>query len=207
MKIKKNHLFYNAFIHLKDDPIMDFLIKEFGNNITINDRYNPNYSKAISDLIIEQQVSFKAAITIKKKFNNLIKKLSNEEVLNLNKEKIKNIGISFRKVEYIKNVYKFFIDNKIDFNNSKNEDVIKNLTIIKGVGSWTAEMFLIFILFRKNIFSNKDLALINSIKINYNLPNLSKNKLLNLENKWDPYKTTASLLLWKSTENKIFYEK
>jgi len=207
MKIKKNHSFYNAFMHLKDDPVMFFLIKKFGNKITINDRYNSNYSKAISDLIIEQQVSFKAAITIKKKFNDLIKNLSNKEVINLNIEKIKNIGISFRKVEYIKNVYKFFLNNKIDFSISKNEDVIKNLTMIKGVGSWTAEMFLIFILFRKNIFSNKDLALINSIKINYNLPNLSKTQLFNLEKKWDPYKTTVSLLLWKSTENKIFYEK
>ena len=207
MKIKKNHSFYNAFMHLKNDPVMFFLIKKFGNKITINDRYNSNYSKAISDLIIEQQVSFKAAITIKKKFNDLIKNLSNKEVINLNIEKIKNIGISFRKVEYIKNVYKFFLNNKIDFSISKNEDVIKNLTMIKGVGSWTAEMFLIFILFRKNIFSNKDLALINSIKINYNLPNLSKTQLFNLEKKWDPYKTTASLLLWKSTENKIFYEK
>ena len=127
MKIKKNHSFYNAFMHLKNDPVMFFLIKKFGNKITINDRYNSNYSKAISDLIIEQQVSFKAAITIKKKFNDLIKNLSNKEVINLNIEKIKNIGISFRKVEYIKNVYNFFLNNKIDFSISKNEDVIKNL--------------------------------------------------------------------------------
>ena len=86
-------------------------------------------------------------------------------------------------------------------------DLINELTKIKGVGKWTAEMFLIFILFRKNIFSNGDLALLNSIKINYNLKILTNPKLESLKKRWGPYKTVASLLLWKSIEKKIFYQK
>jgi len=81
------------------------------------------------------------------------------------------------------------------------------LTKIKGIGKWTTEMFLIFILFRKNIFSNGDLALINSIKVNYNINNLSNKKLDTLKKSWSPHKTTASLLLWKSIEEKIFFQK
>ena len=79
--------------------------------------------------------------------------------------------------------------------------------MIKGVGTWTAEMFFIFIFFRKNIFYDKNLALINSIKINYSLLNLTKNQLSNFKKRWSPYKTAVALLLQKSKENKIFYEK
>ena len=70
----------------------------------------------------------------------------------------------------------------------------------------TAEMFLIFILFRKNIFSIKDIALINSIKKNYKIMNLDSQKLNELIRSWEPYNTAASLLLWKSIEEKTFYK-
>ena len=199
--------FSKPFEKLKSDPVMKFLISKFGKNIDLTDRYNSNYSKALSDLIIEQQISFKAAITIKKKFNSLIKNLTNNEIIKLPSKNFQSIGISKRKIEYIKNVYEFF---KIKNNNLKemsDQEVIQYLTKIKGVGKWTAEMFLIFILFRTNIFSNNDLALINSIKINYGIKNLTENKLEKLINLWNPYKTIASLLLWKSIEEKVFYKK
>ena len=68
-------------------------------------------------------------------------------------------------------------------------------------------MFLIFILFKKNIFSKGDLALINSIRINYSIDELSEHKLDSFIKKWSPYNTIASLLLWKSIEEKVFYKK
>ena len=117
----------------------------------------------------------------------------------------REIGISHRKIEYIKNVYKYFLDNKIDFKSLNNDEIINELTKIKGVGSWTAEMFMIFILFRKNIFSKKDLALLNSIKLNYNIQNLTDKKIDKLLKSWTPYNTLASLLLWKSIEENIIY--
>ena len=193
----------DAFKVLKNDQVMSFLIKRFKNEIDITDRYNNNYAKAISDLIIEQQISFKAAITIKKKFNLLLN--NSDNLLDIPDEKIRLIGISSRKVEYIKNVYKFFESNEFDFEKLTDEDTIKILCEIKGIGSWTAEMFLIFILFRQDIFSKKDLALINSIKINYGIKDLSNKKLDKLILSWKPYNTIASLLLWKSIEEKYFY--
>lgn len=193
----------DAFKVLKNDQVMSFLIKRFKNEIDITDRYNNDYAKAISDLIIEQQISFKAAITIKKKFNLLLN--NSDNLLDIPDEKIRLIGISSRKVEYIKNVYKFFESNEFDFQKLTDEETIKILCEIKGIGSWTAEMFLIFILFRQDIFSKKDLALINSIKINYGIKDLSNKKLDKLILSWKPYNTIASLLLWKSIEEKYFY--
>ena len=193
----------DAFKVLKNDQVMSFLIKRFKNEIDITDRYNNDYAKAISDLIIEQQISFKAAITIKKKFNLLLN--NSDNLLEISDEKIRLIGISSRKVEYIKNVYKFFESNEYDFQKLTDEETIKILCKIKGIGSWTAEMFLIFILFRQDIFSKKDLALINSIKINYGIKDLSNKKLDKLILSWKPYNTIASLLLWKSIEEKYFY--
>ena len=198
--------FKKAFKHLEKDEIMKFLIKNFGDKIDITDRYNENYARAISDLIIEQQISFKVAKTIKKKFKILIQDLTESQIINLENSKIKSLGLSGRKVDYIKNVYTFFREQEINFETLKDDEIIKILCKIKGVGSWTAEMFLIFILFRKNIFSIKDIALINSIKKNYKIINLDSQKLNDLIRSWEPYNTAASLLLWKSIEEKTFYK-
>tara|TARA_X000000368_G_scaffold100502_1_gene77518 strand:- start:739 stop:1344 length:606 start_codon:yes stop_codon:yes gene_type:complete len=198
--------FKKAFKHLKKDEIMKFLIKNFGDKIDITDRYNENYARAISDLIIEQQISFKVAKTIKKKFKILIQDLTDSQIINLENSKIKTLGLSGRKVDYIKNVYTFFREQEINFETLQDDEIIKILCKIKGVGSWTAEMFLIFILFRKNIFSIKDIALINSIKKNYKIINLDSQKLNELIRSWEPYNTAASLLLWKSIEEKTFYK-
>ena len=201
-----SEIYYKPFNHLKKDKVMSFLIEKFGDKIDIKDRYYSNYAKAIAELIIEQQISFKVAISIKKKFNHLISGKSDNEILRIDDDKLKSIGISRMKVKYIKNVYQYFLGNKIRFDDLDDINIIKELTTIKGVGSWTAEMFLIFILFRENIFSKKDIALINSIKINYDNENLSDMRLDKLIESWSPYNTYASLLLWKSIEEKIFFK-
>ena len=199
--------FSEAFDHLKKDEVMSFLIKKLGNQITLTDRYDKDFAKAISLLIIEQQVSFKAAITIKGRFLNLILNKTSKEIINIDDLQMQSIGISHRKVNYIKNTYSYFIKNKIDFKTLDEKGVIKELTQIKGIGKWTAEMFLIFILFKTDVFSKGDLALLNSIKTNYSLKDLSNQKLDSFIKKWTPFNTIASLLLWKSIEEKIFFKK
>ena len=194
-----------GFTFLSSDPVMDFFINEFGNQIDPLDRHNNNYAIALSNLIIEQQISFKAAITIKKKFDDLTKLLSNREILEIDNETIQSIGISFRKVDYIKNIISFFENEKPDFSNLDDKEISKKLCSIKGIGPWTSEMFLLFVFHKPDIFSFGDIALINSIKVNYNLSNHDEIKELTL--KWKPYRSIASLLLWKSIENQIFYKK
>ena len=87
------------------------------------------------------------------------------------------------------------------------KEIEDELIQIKGIGKWTIEMFMIFILFRLNVFSKGDVALINSIKSNYNIIDLSNDQLNNLISKWSPHNTIASLILWKSIENRVFYDK
>jgi DNA-3-methyladenine glycosylase II len=199
--------FSEAFDYLRKDEVMSFLIKKLGNQITLTDRYDKDFAKAISLLIIEQQVSFKAAITIKGRFLKLILNKTSKEIINIDDLQMQSVGISHRKVNYIKNTYSYFIKNKIDFKTLDEKGVIKELTQIKGIGKWTAEMFLIFILFKTDVFSKGDLALLNSIKINYSLKDLSNQKLDSFIKKWTPFNTIASLLLWKSIEEKIFFKK
>ena len=191
----------DAFEHLSHDKVMEFFINSFGDKINPNDRYNSNYAISICNLIIEQQISFKAAISIKKKFFNLIDGKSNSEILKIPDDKIQSIGLSFRKVEYIKNVLIFFRDNKININEMSNDEITKSLISIKGIGKWTCEMFLMFVCLRKDIFSFGDLALINSMKKNYCIDDL--NLLKSVSEKWKQYRTIAALLLWYSIENNI----
>lgn len=194
-----------AYAHLSNDKVMSFLINKFQHKIDWGNRYNPNYSLSIANLIIEQQISFKAAITVKKRFAKLINGKSFEEIIQMSNNELQSVGISFRKANYIKNVFNFFKTNEVDFEYMTDEEVIDYLTSIKGVGEWTAQMFLIFNLFRENVFSPKDLALINSIKKNYSISLLDKIELEKLINQWSPYNTIACLLLWESIENQVFF--
>ena len=194
-----------AYNFLSKDKCLDYLIKRFSEEINISERYDSNYSRALALLIIEQQVSFKAAITIKERFLKMINNLDNLEVLQIHSDDIQSIGISYRKVEYIKNVYEYFHKSKFNFQKSSEDDVIKELTKIRGIGLWSAQMFLIFVLYRINIFSKGDLALMNSLKINYQIDIKNTDHVDKLIDKWSPYKTVASLILWKSIEEKYFY--
>ena len=203
MLLNDKNTIKSGFNHLKFDPVMNFFINNFGSQIDPLDRYNHNYAIAICNLIIEQQISFKAAITIKRKFVELTKSLSNNEIINLDDKKIQSIGLSFRKVNYIKNVLFFFEKEKPNLSNLSDLEISKKLCSIKGIGTWTSEMFLLFVLHKSDIFSFGDIALINSIKTNYGIENADDIKSLTLT--WKPFRSVASLLLWKSVENKIFY--
>jgi DNA-3-methyladenine glycosylase II len=205
MLLNDKNTIKQGFNYLSSDPIMNFFIKNFGDEIDALDRYDDNFAIALCNLIIEQQISFKAAITIKKKFANLIKSFSNKEIIKLDNDTIKSIGLSYRKVSYIKNILRFFEEEKIEFNKLNDEGITKKLCSIKGIGPWTAEMFLLFIFHRPDIFSFGDIALINSVKKNYGIENTSEIKKLTLI--WKPYRSIASLLLWKSIENQVYYKK
>ena len=198
-------MYDKAFKHLKKDPVMEFLISRYHDKISLDDYKSTNYALSLSNLIIDQQISFKAAITIKKRFALIIQNLSYTEILNLDNDKIQSIGISFRKVEYIKNVFSFFIENEKRFIDLDAEKMKEELISIKGIGKWTIEMFLMFELGKPDIFSKGDIALINSVKRNYKMDDLDNDKLNKLIKSWSPYNSTASLLLWKSVEDKVFF--
>ena len=194
-----------AYKHLSNDKIMHFLINKFQYKIDWSNRYNANHALSIANLIIEQQISFKAAITVKKRFSKLTDGKTSDEIIQMTNQELQSIGISFRKADYIKNVFNFFSTNYADLESMTDKEVIDYLCSIKGVGEWTAQMFLIFNLFRNDIFSPKDLALINSIKKNYSIEKVGKREIQKLTDIWSPYNSIACLLLWESVENQIFF--
>ena len=203
--LNKKDVIKKGFKFLSKDPVLRYLISQLGNKIDAKERFNSNHAVAICNLIIEQQISFRAAITIKSKFKKLIGGLSNSEIINLDNNKVQSIGLSFRKVEYMKNVLIFFEKNNDRYENSSNDEVFEKLISIKGVGKWTCEMFLIFVLFRPDIFSFGDIALINSIKKNYNVN--SRTEIEKIVNNYKPYRSIASLILWASVESDTFFKK
>ena len=194
-----------AYNYLSKDDCLRFLINRFSDEINISERYNDNYALALAYLIIEQQISFKAAITIKKRFSKRIINLSNNEILKLKIDELQSIGISYRKAIYIQNVYLYFQNSNFNFKSASNKEIIDELVTIKGIGLWSAEMFLMFVLMKIDIFSQGDLALMNSLKINYKMDINNKKEVESLIDLWSPYKTVASLLLWKSIEEKYYY--
>ena len=117
---------------------------------------------------------------------------------------MRKAGLSGSKVQYIKNIARAVESGEINFrklSKASNEEVIESLTKIKGIGRWSAEMFLMFSLARPDVFSKGDLGLKIAIKKLYNLePRKNKKKYEALVESWKPYRTLACIILWKSRE-------
>ena len=129
---------------------------------------------------------------------------SPESILQYDIEAYRAVGLSRQKASYIRDLAEKVIDGSVVFtklDTLSNQELINKLTAIKGVGVWTAEMFLMFTLGRPDIFSAGDLGLQNAIVRLYKLdPKPKKEKLLEISATWTPFKTTASRILWRSLE-------
>lgn len=195
-----------ALSHFKNaDPAL----YEISLKIKLDELIKPeDYFVDLVDSIISQQLSGKAAATIFGRFKKLFKNghITPSELVKLEDQTIRDAGISFSKIKYIKGVAKEIVDGKLDLNKLEklnDGEVIEELVKLKGVGIWTAEMFLMFTLLREDIFSAGDLGLQNAIIRLYKLKNKpSREELIKLSSKWSPYRTTASRILWKSLELK-----
>ncbi|HRH99465.1 MAG TPA: DNA-3-methyladenine glycosylase 2 family protein [Saprospiraceae bacterium] len=154
--------------------------------------------------IIGQQLAIKAADAIKKKFiaqfENQIP--SSERILATPDEILKSCGLSTQKLNYIKNISQYWIDNKLDKKDLvslSDEELIELLTPIKGVGKWTVQMVLMFCLARPDVFAPEDYGLQSAMVELYRLKQTGaelKKKTVLIAEKWKPYRTTACLYLW-----------
>lgn len=161
----------------------------------------------IVDSIISQQLSGKAATTIFNRFKGLFpnEKITPEKLLKIPDEKIRACGISYSKIKYIKGVAQAVVDKQVDLNSLSDlsdDKVIEELVKLKGIGKWTAEMFLMFTLLREDVFSAGDLGLKNAIIKHYGIKNPKDKDLLRISKKWSPHRSVASRILWKSLETK-----
>ena len=159
---------------------------------------------------MSQQLSTKVATVIHNRFLALYggKEPLPQQIIDTSFEKLRGIGLSNAKVNYVKNVAQFELDFGMDakrLHKMDNEAVISYLTQIKGVGRWTTEMLLMFALGREDVFAVDDLGIQNAMINLYKLDNSDKKKLredmLRISKKWSPYRTYACLHLWQWKDN------
>ena len=156
--------------------------------------------------IIYQQLSGKVGNVIYGRFVKLFPngKIEPKRILKLPAQKIRNIGTSWNKVDFMKDLAKKVVSKEIVLENLHkldNESVIQELTKVKGIGRWTAEMFLMFSLGREDVFSPGDLGLRRSIENLYKMRNVTPEKAEKISSRWSPYRTYASLALWAMHDN------
>jgi len=165
--------------------------------------------EAIVEAIVSQQLSIKAADTIFTRFVALTpgKKFPTpREIIKMPVPKMRKAGLSGMKVTFIKDLAKKTLDGSLDFkavNRLSDEDVITHLTRVKGIGRWTAEMFLIFSLRRDDVFSYGDLGLRNALQKIYKMkkpPTPAQAEKITA--RWKPYRSLGARYLWASLDNK-----
>ena len=188
------------------DPVMAATIREKG---AFKLTRNSNYFLVLCKAIIGQQISIKAAESITKRFQSLFQGHipTPEKVGVISVAKLRQSGLSGQKVKYLKDLSARFLDGSIRTHRlayQSNDEVIKNLTCVYGIGKWTAEMFLIFSLNRIDILPLGDLGLKAGIKKIYNMRGLpSPKKMLALGKKWHPMETVATWYAWRIQDSEI----
>ena len=163
---------------------------------------DPFYTLARS--IVGQQISVRAAQAVWDKFEKKIKKVTPQNTLNLHFMSLKACGLSRQKISYLRSLSAGFINkqiNPVKWKNYSDEEIISELTKVKGIGRWTAEMFLIFNLCRPDVFPVDDLGVIKGICNCYDKKYpISKEHAIKMAAKWKPYRSVATWYFWRSLD-------
>jgi DNA-3-methyladenine glycosylase II len=192
-----------ARAHLQSDPVFAHLIRNYElTEIAPRADLLPSLVQAI----ISQQLSTKASDTIFKRLLALLPTTwTARDLTKLTIAKLRTIGISSHKATYLHAAAQYFISHQDDLariHTFCDDQIINQLTQIKGVGRWTAEMMLIFTFARPDVFSLRDLGLRAAIEKLYQIPRTDLKQIEQLSLRWKPYRSYASRYLWLSLENK-----
>ena len=154
--------------------------------------------------IVGQQISVKAAQSVWTRLLELVGAASPAAVLALKAEHMRLAGLSARKVEYLHALATGFAEGPLgssDWDSASDEDIVQQLVAIRGVGRWTAEMFLIFHLHRPDVLPLDDVGLVNGIsRAYYSGEPVSRSDVRELARAWSPYSTVATWYIWRSLE-------
>ena len=188
----------------KVDSNLERIIKIVG-KYSINIRNDPFQS--LVESIIYQQLSGKAANAIYNRFINYYnnKQITPARILNSPNDNLKKVGLSNRKIDYLKDLALHVYDGRINLEElpkMNDEEIINKLVNVKGIGRWTSEMFLIFSLGRQDILPVTDLGVRKAIQKVYSLSELPKpNIMMEIAKPWRPYRSIATWYLWKFLSN------
>jgi DNA-3-methyladenine glycosylase II len=186
---------------MKKDRVMKRLIPRFG-DVCLRARGDAFATLARS--IVGQQISVKAAKTVWDRFAQLPAEMTPGHVLRLKVDDMRAAGLSARKVEYLVDLAVHFDTGSVhvkDWDSMDDEAIITELVAIRGVGRWTAEMFLIFHLLRPNVLPLDDVGLIKGISLNYfSGEGVSRSDAREVAAPWAPYRTVATWYIWRSLD-------
>jgi DNA-3-methyladenine glycosylase II len=196
-----------AAVHLsKNDPRLAPIIAATG-LATLEP--HQDYYRALADSIIGQQLSVKAASTIKLRFRELFggNFPEPEAILERSVEELRTAGLSGAKAAYIQDLALHILDGRVRFDtlaDQTNAEITTDLTAVKGIGEWTAHMFLMFCVGRTDVLAYGDLGVRAAVKIIYDfteLPTKQEVEKIARDNKWHPYESVACWYLWRSLDN------
>ncbi len=194
-----------AVAHLKKaDPVIRAIIERVG---ACRIEYGPPEFHSLAEAIVYQQLNGKAAVTIFKRFAALAgEPLTPAGILKLTDEQMRSVGLSKQKSAYLKDLAAKTNEGLLDFSKLpalSDEEVIKHLTQVKGIGVWTAQMFLMFTLKRENVLPTGDYGVQAAIKKHYRKRKLPKPHVMEKIAKcWEPYRSVACWYLWRSLDIK-----
>lgn len=186
----------------KYDPLLYDIAKTV-NIVLPQKKKQSDYFKELCESIVSQQLSVKAARTIWLRFNELVIEVSPQNILNESEQNLRTAGLSRQKISYLLALSETTTSGELQITNLNylsDEEVIEQLCRVKGVGKWTAEMFLLFTLGRKDVFSLGDLGLRTAADRLYG-PGLLKEDLERISAVWAPHRSIASLILWSTLDN------
>ena len=186
----------------KKDPILRKIIKKYNKGF-LTSKNNPFFS--ICRTIVGQQISTKAADSIWLKFEKKCKKKINPKtILKLSSQSLKHAGLSRQKVSYLKNIAKSFKNKSFNIKDLKkmnDSDAINHITQLKGLGEWSAQMFLMFNLNRADIYPTKDIGLLRAISKNYKTSYPPSKRFLNkISNLHLGHRTVFTWYMWRSID-------
>ncbi len=160
----------------------------------------PNTFESLVHIILEQQVSLASALSALNKLKEKVPEITPARVVLLTDEEFKACYFSRQKTLYVKHLAEFLISGKLSLEKLEqltDDEVRQQLTAIKGIGNWTVDIYLIFILHRADVFPIGDLAAVNALKKIKNLPpSVTREDILLIAQSWKPYRTPATMLLW-----------
>ena len=194
-----------AINHLKKvDPVLGALIEKVG---PYRMEYGEPTFHSVAEAIIYQQLNGKAAVTIFKRFTDLAgSPLTPEGILKLTDEQLRAVGLSKQKSSYVRDLAEKARTGVLDFSKlaeQSDEEVIEHLTQVKGVGVWTAHMFLMFTLRRPDVLPTGDYGIQAAMKKHYRKRKLPKPKdMEKIAKCWSPYRSVACWYLWRSLDIK-----
>ena len=170
-----------------------------------------NVFKELIESIISQQLSTKVAAVITNRFHTLMgsDNPNPDLVMSFDHDTRRSVGLSNQKAQYIHNIAVFWKENQLekqDWNAMENDEIIKQLTQIKGVGTWTVQMILMFALCREDIFPYEDLGIKQGMMQVYNLNSTGKTLIAEMHEiaeQWRPYRSIACRYIWRAKDGKI----